>query len=193
MRFRETPLPGAFVLEVEPHTDVRGYFTRTWCAREFAEHGLPAQLAQSSISRNLKKGTLRGMHVQLPPSQEGKLVSCIRGRIHDVIIDGRPDSPTFLKHFAIELTAESHNALYIPPTFLHGFVTLEDFCEVSYQMTDVQAQGLAYGARWNDPAFGIRWPIDTDLTIIDRDARYPDFDAQAYRRALADAALGKSG
>jgi dTDP-4-dehydrorhamnose 3,5-epimerase len=193
MRFRETPLPGAFVVEVEPHPDVRGYFTRTWCAREFEQHGLPGQLVQSSISRNIRKGTLRGMHVQLPPSQEGKLVSCIRGRIHDVIVDARPESPTFLQHFAVELTADAHNAVYIPPSFLHGFQTLEDCCEVSYHMTDVQAQGLAYGARWDDPAFGIRWPLTTDLTIIERDARYPDFDAAAYRREVQAAATGKAG
>src|SRR6187551_374615 len=124
MRFRETPLRGAFVIEIEPHVDPRGYFTRTWCAKEFAEHGLPDRIVQASLSRNLRKGTVRGMHTQLPPSQEGKVVSCVTGRIYDVIVDTRPGSPTFLQSFGVELSAEAHNALYIPPTMLHGFQTL---------------------------------------------------------------------
>lgn len=182
MRFRETPLRGAFVMEIEPHADARGYFTRTWCAQEFEQQGLPAHLVQASLSHNLRRGTVRGMHTQLPPSKEGKIVSCIRGRIYDVIVDGRPGSPTFLQSFGIELSAEAHNALYIPPTMLHGFQTLEDDSEVFYQMTDFHAPALAWGARWNDPAFDIRWPLVSDLTMSDRDRTYPDFDRAEYLR-----------
>lgn len=192
MRFRETPLAGAFVVEVEPHPDMRGYFTRTWCAEEFEQHGLPSRLVQASLLRNLRRATMRGMHTQLPPSREGKVVSCVRGRIHDVIVDLRPGSPTFLQHFAIELSADAHNALYIPATFLHGFLTLEDHCEVFYQMTDTHAPQLSYGARWNDPAFGIQWPIERDLVMSDRDRDYPDFDRAAYLRDVGAPALSRA-
>jgi dTDP-4-dehydrorhamnose 3,5-epimerase len=126
------------------------------------------------------------MHLQLPPSQEGKLVRCIRGRIYDVIVDLRPESPTYTKHFGVELTARAHNALYIPPTVLHGFQTLEDDTEVFYQMSDVYAPGLTFGARWDDPAFDIEWPIEGGAIMMDRDATYPDFDRAEYeRRVLA--------
>ena len=182
MRFAETPLAGAFVVEIEPHRDARGYFTRLWCTNEFEAHGLPPRLVQASLSRNFKRGTVRGMHMQLPPSQEGKIVQALRGRIYDVIVDLRLGSPTFLQHFGIELTAEAHNALYIPPGMLHGFQTLDDDCEVFYQMTDFHAAELAWGARWNDPAFGIRWPLDSDLTLADRDRTYPDFSRGEYER-----------
>lgn len=184
MRFTETPLAGAFVVEIEPRPDARGYFTRTWCTREFEAHGLPPRLVQASLSRNLRRGTVRGMHLQLPPSQEGKVVQAVRGRIYDVIVDLRPGSPTFLQHFGIELTAEAHNALYIPPGMLHGFQTLEDDCEVFYQMTDFHAAELAWGARWDDPAFGIRWPLDSDLTLAERDRSYPDFSRSEYERLV---------
>lgn len=180
MIFEETPLPGAFVVKIEPHHDVRGYFTRTWCAHEFAARGLAAGLAQASLSHNDKRGTLRGMHMQLPPSQEGKIVQCTHGAIYDVIVDLRPGSRTYLKHYGVELTGEAHNALYIPPGMLHGFQTLEDDTEVFYQMTDVHAPDLAFGARWNDPAFGIQWPITSGLVMAQRDATYADFDRVAY-------------
>src|SRR5882672_1158554 len=193
MRFRETPLPGAFVVEVEPHADARGFFARTWCAREFAAHGLEANLVQASMSRNARRGTVRGMHVQLPPSQEAKLVRCTRGAIHDVIIDLRPDSPTFLSPFGIELSAASSNALFIPPQFLHGFQTLADDSEVLYQMTDFFAPDLVFGVRWDDPAFGIHWPSTEGITILPRDAEYPDFNVEAYRKAAQDALRGARG
>jgi dTDP-4-dehydrorhamnose 3,5-epimerase len=131
------------------------------------------------------------MHLQLPPSMEGKFVRCTRGRIYDVIVDLRPGSPAYLRHFGIELTASGHEALYIPPAMLHGFQTLEDDTDVVYQMTDFFAPDLAYGARWNDPAFGIEWPIAESPTIADRDAEYPDFDQAAYE-ALAGRAVRKS-
>jgi len=186
MRFEPTPLPGAFVVQIEAHRDHRGYFARTWDAAEFAKAELPANLVQASISHNTKRGTLRGMHMQIPPSQESKLVRCTRGRIYDVIVDLRPRSRTYLQHFGIELTAEAQQALYIPPTMLHGFQTLADDTDVFYQMTDLYTPELAFGARWNDPAFGIRWPIENGLVMVDRDATYPSFDRASYeRRALS--------
>lgn len=191
MRFSETPLPGVFVVEVEPHQDARGYFTRMWCAREFGEReGLPTRFVQASLSHNTRRGTLRGMHMQLPPSREGKFVSCTRGRIYDVVVDLRPGSTGYLKHFGVELTAARHEALYIPPTMLHGFQTLEDDTDVYYQMTDFYEPDLAFGARWNDPEFGIRWPIETDLTMAERDAKYAEFDRLAYEKR-AQQALGR--
>src|SRR5262245_50229161 len=129
LRFSETPLAGAFELETAPHSDERGSFARLWCQREFAAHGLPAPFVQSSMSRNLRRGTVRGMHMQLPPSREARLVRCARGRIFDVIIDLRPGSPTFLHHHGAELTAERNNALFVPAGFLHGFQTLADDCD----------------------------------------------------------------
>lgn len=184
MRFSDTGIAGAVLVDLEPHADARGYFARTWCAREFAAHGLPAQFVQASLSRNTHRATVRGLHLQLPPSREGKLVSCIAGAIYDVLVDLRPDSPSFLRHFGVELTADSHRGLYIPPLCAHGFQTLVDGAEVLYQMTDYFAPELGFGARWDDPAFGIRWPIATAGAIAARDAGYPDFDAAAYRERL---------
>jgi dTDP-4-dehydrorhamnose 3,5-epimerase len=129
------------------------------------------------------------MHMQLPPSREAKLVRCSRGRIYDVIVDLRPRSPTYLRHFGVELTAERHEALYIPPTMLHGFQTLVDDTDVFYQMTDFYAPELSFGARWNDPTLAIRWPIEGSLVIAERDATYPDFDQAAYQRRLLEAGL----
>jgi dTDP-4-dehydrorhamnose 3,5-epimerase len=184
VKFSETPLPGAFIVEIEPHRDERGYFTRTWCAREFEAARLSTEFVQASLSHNLKRGTLRGMHLQLPPSQEAKLVRCTRGRIYDVIVDLRPESPAYLHHFGVELTASDHTALFIPPAMLHGFQTLEDDTEVYYQMSDYYAPDAGFGARWNDPAFAIEWPLVENLTLADRDASYPDFDPAVYE-ALA--------
>jgi len=186
VRFEKTPLAGAFVVEIEPHRDHRGYFARAWCADEFTSNGLPGKMTQASLSHNDKRGTLRGMHLQLPPSQEGKLVRCTRGCIYDVIVDLRPGSETYLRHFGVELAARSHRALYIPPAMLHGFQTLEDDTDVFYQMTDAHAPKLAFGARWDDPAFGLKWPIEKAVIMAERDATYPDFDVDAYEgRALA--------
>jgi dTDP-4-dehydrorhamnose 3,5-epimerase len=185
VRFAATPIAGAFHVEIEPHEDARGFFTRLWCQDEFAKRDLNARFVQASMSRNARKGTLRGMHMQLAPSRECKLVRCARGRIYDVIIDLRPESPSFLQHFAVELDAAAENALYIPFGVLHGFQTLVDDCDVVYDMTDFHAPELAYGARWNDPLFGIRWPATENLVIAPRDAQYPDFEPDAYARMLA--------
>jgi dTDP-4-dehydrorhamnose 3,5-epimerase len=172
--FTETKLAGAFVIEVERHTDERGFFGRTFCQQEFEAHGLNAQVAQCNVSFNKRKGTLRGMHYQAAPFAEAKLVRCTAGSIYDVIIDLRPASATFKRHFAVELSAENHRMLYIPEDFAHGFQTLEDDTEVFYQMAQRYSAEHARGVRWNDPAFGIEWPKGERI-IIERDQNYPDF------------------
>lgn len=174
MRFIETPLAGAFVIDIEPMHDERGFFARTWCRQEFAAHGLHTATEQMSISFNRRKGTLRGMHFQMPPHEETKLVQCVRGSIYDVIVDLRKTSVTFAKWFGIELTSENRRMLYIPQGFAHGFLTLEDDAEVSYRMSQKYVPEAARGFRWNDPAFGIVWPEEVEM-ISERDRRYPDF------------------
>ena len=174
MIFRESKLAGAFVIEPEKIEDERGFFARSWCQKEFTEHNLNPRIAQCNISRNKKKGTLRGMHYQVAPHAEAKLVRCTKGAIYDVIIDLRADSPTFREHIAETLTAENHKMLYVPEGFAHGFQSLEDESEVFYQISAVYAPQHARGLRWNDPAFGIAWPI-ANPTMLDRDRNYPDF------------------
>ncbi len=178
MRFFPAGLDGAFRIEPEPFTDARGFFARTWCRDEFSAHGLPADPVQCSISYNRLRGTLRGMHLQRPPHAEPKLVRCTAGAIFDVIVDLRRDSPTFTRWIAFELTARNRHALYVPAGFAHGFQTLEDDTEVSYQMFAFHAPDSATGWRWDDPAFGIKWPLEVAM-ISDSDRRYPDFDGTA--------------
>jgi len=175
MIFRETGLPGACLIEIEPRVDERGFFARSWCQEEFAAHGLNPRLVQCNISFNHRRGTLRGMHFQRPPFQEAKLVRCTRGALIDVIIDLRPDSATFCQHCKIRLDAENHRMLYVPEGFAHGFQTIEDATEVFYQMSEFYRPDAAgCGVRWNDPAFGIEWPVpDPILNAADRG--YPDF------------------
>lgn len=175
MVFTETPLTGAFLLDVQPHGDERGFFARSWCHDEFSAHGLNPRLVQCSISRNQLKGTLRGLHYQAAPYAEAKLVRCTMGAIYDVIVDLRPDSPTRCSYFGAVLTADDHRALYVPEGFAHGFLTLADGSEVLYQMSEFYHAEAARGVRWNDPAFGVVWP-DFPIVISDRDASYPDFD-----------------
>jgi dTDP-4-dehydrorhamnose 3,5-epimerase len=174
MIFTETALKSAFVIDPEPFVDERGFFARSWCIREFEQNGLNPALVQCNISYNRKRGTLRGMHFQVAPHEEAKLVRCTRGAIYDVIIDMRPDSGTYLKWFGVELTAENHKMLYIPEQFAHGFLTLADDAEVFYQMSEFYAPECARGFRWNDPAFEIRWPEPINV-ISDKDREYPDF------------------
>jgi dTDP-4-dehydrorhamnose 3,5-epimerase len=174
MIFTETKLKGAFVIEPENLEDERGFFARTWCQREFADHGLNPSIAQCSISFNHKRGTLRGMHYQVAPHEEAKVVCCTRGAIYDVIIDLRPDSPTFVQWLAVELSLENRQMLYIPESFAHGFQTLEDNTEIFYQISEFYAPEYARGIRWDDVAFGIQWP-SADRTISVRDRTYPDF------------------
>lgn len=176
MVITETELKGAFVIELEPFEDARGFFARAWSDYEFEAAGLNAHFVESNVSFNKTKGTLRGMHYQLPPYDQTKLVRCTRGSIYDVIVDIRPGSPTFKQWFAKELSAENHVMLYVPGEFAHGYQTLEDATEVSYQTTAYYAPEHGRGVRWNDPAFNISWPID-NLVIIDRDRDYPDFSS----------------
>ena len=184
MRFVPTPLAGAYVIEIDRMEDERGFFARLWCREEFTAHGIEIEIVQASVSHNARAGTVRGMHLQLPPSREAKLVRCERGRIHDVIVDLRPAAPTFTKHFAVTLDAERRNALYIPPGMAHGFQTLAAYTDVSYMMSDYYRPELQAGVRWNDPAFRISWPI-TAVTIMQRDATYPDFDPAAFAAQYA--------
>jgi dTDP-4-dehydrorhamnose 3,5-epimerase len=174
MRFEPVGIEGALRVEIERHEDMRGFFARTFCEREFAQRGIDLHMVQASVSYNRRKGTLRGLHYQVPPGREAKLVRCTRGAVFDVIVDLRPRSKTFLRHASVELSADNRRALYIPPGVAHGFQTLVDDTEVFYQMTDFYDAALARGLRWNDPAFGIEWPQD-ERTIIERDATYPDF------------------
>jgi dTDP-4-dehydrorhamnose 3,5-epimerase len=174
MIFSRTPLSGAFVVEPSRIEDDRGFFARIFEPREFEAHGLNPRVAQCSLSFNPRKGTLRGMHYQRSPFEEAKLVRCTRGAIHDVMIDLRPTSATFRHHFAVVLDADSRRMLYIPEGFAHGFLTLTDDAEVSYQMSQVYSPEHAAGVRWNDPAFGIPWPGEV-MVIAERDRTYPDF------------------
>ncbi|MBI4687487.1 MAG: dTDP-4-dehydrorhamnose 3,5-epimerase [Nitrospirae bacterium] len=176
MKFIQTQLKGAYIIEPEKIYDNRGFFARTFCQREFKEYGLNLNLAQCNISFNAVKGTLRGMHYQEAPYEEAKLVRCTMGAIYDVIIDLRHKSETFKQWAAVELTAEKRNMLYIPEGFAHGFITLTDNTEVFYQMSEFYAQEYARGVRWNDPAFGITWPVDITV-IADKDRNYSDFNA----------------
>jgi dTDP-4-dehydrorhamnose 3,5-epimerase len=174
MHFHETGVAGAFLLEPERIGDERGFFARTWCAREFAERGLSTQLAQCNISYNTLSGTLRGMHYQAAPHAEVKLVRCTSGAIYDVVIDVRPGSPTYRCHFGATLSAATRMAMYVPEGCAHGFLTLTDGSEVFYQMSAFYAPEAARGVRWDDPAFAIAWPGDVRV-IAARDAGYPDF------------------
>ena len=190
MIFTETPLPGAFVIEPEPLEDSRGLFARTWCRTEFQERGLETRIAQCSTSLNTTRGTLRGMHYQGSPYGETKIVRCTRGSMYDVIIDLRPESPTFTRHFGLVLTADNHRMVYVPTGFAHGFQTLEDGTELFYQVSEVYAPEYARGVRWNDPIFGIQWP-DADRIIVDRDRNYPDFRPESL--AGRDGIIARDG
>ena len=174
MIFTETKLAGAFIVEPELLEDDRGFFARTWCKREFHSQGVNLEFVQCNISYNKKRGTLRGMHHQVAPHPEAKLIRCTAGVVYDVIIDLRPDSSTFKSWFSIELTAENRKMIYVPEGFSHGFMTLRDNTEVFYQMSEFYAPECARGIRWNDPAFGIKWPEDVKV-ISERDSQYPDF------------------
>jgi dTDP-4-dehydrorhamnose 3,5-epimerase len=172
--FTPTPLADAWVVDPERREDQRGYFARTWCQREFAGHGLDSRLVQCSVSHNFRRGTLRGLHWQEAPHAEVKLVRCTRGAAWDVIVDLRPSSPTYARHFGVELSEQSGRALYIPQGFAHGFQTLVDGTEMFYQMSAFYEPSAARGVRWNDPAFGIVWPVP-DPILHPRDGGYPDF------------------
>lgn len=175
MKFTSTKIDGVWVLDLERHHDVRGWFARTWCADALRAHGLQASVIQCSSSFNARKGTLRGMHYQSAPHQEAKIVRCTRGAAVDVALDLRPESPTFCQWISTEITADNGCALYIPKGCAHGFQTLEDETEIFYMIDTPYAAGSARGARWNDPAFGIVWPLPDSAILSPRDANYPDF------------------
>ena len=175
MIFTETKLKGSFIVELERFEDARGFFARTWSQHEFAAHGLNSKLDECNISFNQRKGILRGMHFQVAPFAQAKLVRCTAGAIYDVAIDLRPDSVTFKEWVAIELTAENHLMFFIPEGFAHGFQTLSDDSEIFYQMSGIYHPESARGVRWDDPAFGTRWPL-ANPSLIERDRNYSLFD-----------------
>ena len=174
MIFTETKLKGAFIVELEKREDDRGFFARSWCQKEAEAHNLNPRIVQCNISFNKLKGTLRGMHYQAAPFAEAKLVRCTAGALYDVIIDLRPDSPTYKQHVGEVLSAANYKMFYVPEGFAHGFQTLEDNAEILYQMSEFYSPQHARGVRYNDPAFGIKWMIGNPI-IADRDRHYPDF------------------
>lgn len=174
MIFTETALKGVFVIDLEPVRDERGMFARTWCQKEFETHGLAATWVQSSVSVNTKKGTMRGLHYQVAPNEEVKLVRCTAGSIYDVIVDLRPTSPTYCQYVGLTLSADNHRAVYIPPNCAHGFLTLDHDSEVSYLMSEFYMPVSACGFRWDDPTFEIVWP--TPIAVIsEKDRAWPRF------------------
>jgi len=174
MVFLETKLPGVFEIHIDAKRDERGFFARTWCHQEFTARGLSGRLVQCSMSFSARKGTLRGLHYQIVPHQETKLIHCTRGAIYDVVLDLRQESPTYKDWLAVTLTAEKHNMIYVPEGCAHGFLTLEDGCEVSYQMSEFWEPESARGVRWDDPVFQIQWPAEVEV-ISQRDRSYPGF------------------
>ena len=170
MQFTETKLTGAFLIDIQPRSDDRGFFARTFCAREFEERGLKPSIAQANVAFNRRKGALRGLHFQYPPSAETKLIRCTRGAVLDVIIDLRPESATYLQHVAVELTADNHRTLYVPERFAHGYQVLEDNTETTYLMGEFYTPSDAGGLHYSDPRLAIDWPLPpVDLTQRDRD------------------------
>lgn len=176
MRFTPTALPDVLLVDIEPHCDERGFFARAFCAREFREAGLEPVTAQTNVAFTAKAGTMRGLHYQLPPAGEAKLVRPTRGRIFDVSVDMRPDSPTRLEHVEVTLDADDRRALYVPPGFAHGYLTLADDTEVTYQVSEFYTPGREAGVRWNDPRLAIAWPRSVDV-VSEKDARWPSLDA----------------
>jgi dTDP-4-dehydrorhamnose 3,5-epimerase len=175
MLFTETELAGAYVIDLERREDERGFFARAWCADEFAEHGLSTKLVQANLSFNVRQGTLRGMHFQVEPHAEDKLVRCTRGAIYDVIIDLRPESKTYTRWLGVELDADSGRALYVPKGFAHGYQTLVPESETFYLVSEYYTPEAEDGVRWDDPAFGIEWPDQANAFLSEKDRNWPDF------------------
>jgi dTDP-4-dehydrorhamnose 3,5-epimerase len=175
MIFSQTKLAGVLEIGIDPNTDERGFFARSWCQREFEDRGLNPRLVQCNVSYNENKGTLRGLHYQASPYPEAKLVRCTNGAIYDVAVDLRPQSPTFMNWFGAELSSKNHKSIYIPEGCAHGFLTLEDETEVFYQMSEFYHPELSRGVRWDDRAFQILWPAPVEV-ISDRDRTYPNFE-----------------
>ena len=175
MIFKETKLKGAFIIEPERLEDARGFFARAWCKKESEAHGLNSRLVQCNISFNKKRGTLRGMHYQSSPYEEAKLVRCTMGVIYDVIIDLRQDSATYLGWIGVELTADNCKMLYVPEEFAHGYQTLIHNTEVFYQVSQFYSQEFESGVRWNDPTFGIEWPVTENMIVSEKDGGWSDY------------------
>jgi dTDP-4-dehydrorhamnose 3,5-epimerase len=175
MRFSQTPVAGAFVIEPEPHGDERGFFARLWCQREFAEHGLDVAFVQCNTSYSRDRGTLRGLHYQTAPHGEVKLVRCTAGVVYDVIVDLRPASATFLQWFGVELSAWNHKMMYVPEGCAHGYLTLDDESEVSYPVTQFYCAEAERGVRWNDGRFNIVWPAPGVRIVSSKDQAWPDY------------------
>jgi dTDP-4-dehydrorhamnose 3,5-epimerase len=186
--FTETKLEGAFIIDLELREDNRGFFARAFCQHEFEDHGLKPVIAQANLAFNRRKGSLRGMHFQFPPTAETKLVRCTRGAILDIIVDLRPESPTYLDHVAVELTADNHRALYVPERFAHGYQVLEDITETSYQVGEFYAPESEGGLRYDDPALGLTWPLPvTEMSDKDRVwALLSEYEPELMRRMSLD-------
>ena len=172
MKFTESAMPGVVVIDIAPRSDTRGFFSRTFCAREFSARGMESVMVQANIAHTRRAGTCRGLHGQVPPSFEAKLIRCVRGAIFDVTVDLRPDSPTYLRYFAAELTAESRRSVYIPPGCAHGYQSLVDDVEIFYLTSDYYTPELEIGVRPEDPALGIDWPLPV-VDVSEKDRRWP--------------------
>src|SRR5215813_14950082 len=177
MQFTETKLKGAYVIELERRQDSRGFFARAFCQKEFAAHGLTPLIAQANVAYNFKKGTLRGMHFQFPPAAETKLVRCTRGAILDIIVDLRPESPTYLQHIEVELNEDNYRALYVPERFAHGYQTLADKTETSYQVGEFYTPGSEGGLLYSDPRLGLSWPLPVAV-ISEKDQQWRTLEQQ---------------
>jgi dTDP-4-dehydrorhamnose 3,5-epimerase len=175
MKFAETDLSGAFVIDLEPHDDDRGFFARSFCQHEFADHGLKPLIAQGNLAYNRRKGTVRGMHFQIPPAAETKLVRATRGAILDIIVDLRPESPTYLQHISVELTEDNHRALYVPERFAHGYQALVDVTESSYQVGEFYSPTHERALPHDDPRLGLEWPLPVTV-ISEKDRNAPPLD-----------------
>ena len=184
MIFKKTKLRDAYIVDIQPYQDERGFFARTWCRDELSAQSLDANLAQCSISFNRRAGTLRGMHLQLPPHAETKLVRCTQGALYDVIIDLRTDSASYMQWIGVELTAENHRALYVPKGFAHGFLTLADNTEALYMNSEFYEPEAARGVRWDDEQFGIAWPAAVHV-ISEKDLSYTAYEAAAFPLTVA--------
>lgn len=180
MKFTPTEVEGCWIVDMEPHADNRGFFARSYCEDEFAAHGITKKPVQANTSFNHTAGTMRGMHRQIAPAAEGKLVRCTAGRLTDCCLDLREDSPTFGKHVMVELSAENHRALWVPPYCGHGFVTHEDNTEATYMVSGKYSPEHERGSRYDDPAFGLEWPEEIRV-ISDKDASWPDWDGKPIR------------
>ena len=191
MIFTETALAGAFIIDIEPRGDSRGFFARAFCQDEFEAHGLKSVIAQANLAFNATKGTLRGMHFQFPPKAETKLVRATRGAILDIIVDLRPESPTYLEHIAVELSADNHRALYVPERFAHGYQVLQDGTDTSYQVGEFYAPSAEGGLRYDDPELSLHWPLPVSV-ISPKDQAFRPFreieDELRHRMSLSLAA-----